>query len=119
MKRWLTALLLIAAAPLLMAQERRAWLPEPFVLPPFSQAPSTLIGVAGQTSRVMAIGDGRTPVGIYIYDPQGHCIVFDDEPIARVYDDRIVTWVAAASGPYELQIRNFGPRYNRLEASAR
>jgi hypothetical protein len=118
MKRWLTLGLLIFAAPLLVAQEGRTWLPEPFVFAPFGLVQPAVLDGGGQESRALVIGDGRTALGIYVYDPLGHCVGFDDEP-SEVYDDRIVSWVAAIAGPYDVQIRNFGPLENHAEAAAK
>jgi len=118
MRRWLTFGLLVLAAPLLVAQDIRPWVPEPFILGPFGYKQTVVNGSAGLESRALVIGDGRTAVGIYVFDSQGHCIGFDDEP-SDVYDDRIVSWVPAAAGPFDVQIRNLGPSFNRAEASAK
>ncbi len=119
MKRWLTLGLLLGAAPLIWAQEARTWTPEPFVLIPYGRIQTSVTGVVGQESRAIAIGDGRTALGIYVYDPQGNCVAFDDEPIARYFDDRIAGWSPTVSGMHEVQIRNLGPGFNRVEASAK
>jgi hypothetical protein len=119
MKRWLTLGLIFAAAPWIVAQEGAAWLPEPFDLGPFGRFQAGIMGTAGRESRAVAIGsNGRTPLGIYVYDPQGHCVALDDEPGPYI-DDRIAAWMPAVSGAFDVQVRNMGPGFNRVEASAK
>jgi hypothetical protein len=119
MRRWTIFGLLILAAPFALAQDIRSWVPEPFVIGPYGAVQTTVPSVPGQESRALAIGDGHTALGIYVFNHQGHCVGFDDEPTEVVYDDRIVSWVATAAGPYEVQFRNLGPGFNRAEAAAK
>jgi hypothetical protein len=118
MKRWLTFAMLAVAAPWIVAQESRTWAPPPFTLEPYGFMQTVIVGAPHQESRALVIGNGVTALGLYVYDSQGHCIGLDDEE-SKVYDDRIVSWVPAAGGPYEVQIRNLGPGYNRAEAAAK
>jgi len=119
MRRWTVLGLLILATPLALAQDIRPWVPEPFTIGPYGSVQTTVAGVPGQESRAIAIGNGHTALGIYVFDHQGHCIAFDDEPADVVYDDRIVSWIATAAGPFEVQFRNLGAGFNRAEANAK
>ena len=119
MKRFLTLALVFGAAPLIWAQDGRVWTPELFVLNPYGRMPASVPGVVGRESRAVALGNQRSPLGIYVYDPQGNCVAFDDEPTPKYFDDRIASWVPGLAGPYEVQVRNLGPCFNKIDASAR
>ena len=118
MKRWIAMGLALASVSVIGAQEERVWTPRPMELPPFQRVQTTLVGKAGRDSRVVAVGDGASPLAIYVYDRMGQCIALDDDPSGPI-DDRVAVWVTSDNGPFDVQIRNVGPVYNRLEASAR
>src|SRR5689334_1162504 len=59
----------------------------------------------GERACVIALGNGRTYLGLYVYDAHGNCIAWDDEgrPRSRpgqtsTVDDLAVDWFPAASG---------------------
>jgi hypothetical protein len=118
MKRLLVLAVVLGCASWLAAQEGRVWLPRPFELPPFNRTQTTLLGVAGRPSRAVAVGNGRSPLAIYVYDRLGQCVAHDDDPSGPI-DDRVAAWVPAESGPFDVQIRNVGPVFIRVEASAK
>lgn len=118
MRRYLAFIIAGVAAAGAVAQDERTWMPQPFTLSPFSRTQTTLVGLKGRPSRVVATGDGNSPLAIYVYDRFGNCVAYSDKPSPLV-DDRIASWVPAATGPFDVQVRNVGFMFNRVEANAK
>lgn len=72
----------------------------------------------GEEAVCTVIGDGTTALGVYAFDALGRCVAFDDEP-SRIIDDRAVAWRVTDREPYEIHVRNFGPRANQADVSFR
>jgi hypothetical protein len=89
---------------------------EPFSVRNFSE---TFKGK--ERASVIAIGRGDTPLGLYVYDPDGNCVAWDDLSLStqNISDDMVVDWYPPRQGKYEIELRNFGRRGNRVEVVIR
>ena len=120
MRRWLLLVVLIGVTALSASGQEPDELPEapksrelgPVNLVPYGSISIEYPLTVGQTARVFAIGDGRTAIGLYIYDRHGNCVSRDDR-IDRLLDDRVVVYVPAETAEYTLEMRNFGSTPNR------
>lgn len=57
---------------------------------------------AGDTSAVLVVGDGDTDLDLYVYDPNGNLVGYDDDET----DDCLVRWIPRVTGTYTIQIVN-------------
>lgn len=64
--------------------------------------------VAGEQARAIVIGDGRSYLGLYIYDSFGNCIEKDDRNPANVRDDLACVWTPSKSDSYGIEVVNLG-----------
>jgi hypothetical protein len=69
----------------------------------------------GKRATVLAIGDGATYMGLYVYDAQGNCIAWDDEGNPRTCDDLAVTWTPRDSAFFTVEVRNAGLMKNKCQ----
>ena len=66
-----------------------------------------------QKAKVLAYGDGKSGFsGLYVFDPGGNCVVWDDTLVSEVQDDLAVEFVAAQAGRYMVEVRNFSSTQN-------
>src|SRR5437879_6217753 len=66
-----------------------------------------------QRACAIVIGDGETPMGLYVFDRWGNCIARDDysgSPAVR--DDLAVEWFPPEAAPYGIDVYNFGRSSN-------
>jgi hypothetical protein len=87
---------------------------------PFGQT-SFVDGFEGRKRAcVIAIGNGASYLGLYVFDRWGNCVAKDDTadtPMAR--DDLAVEWFPPETGSYIVEVRNFGPTINRFTIAIR
>ncbi len=87
---------------------------EPFAVRTFTQECK-----GGERTCVIAIGQGTTPLGVYVYDVHGNCVAWDDYSLSDVADDLALEFHPPQQGVYEVEIRNFGRRSNSVELAVR
>ena len=66
-------------------------------------------------STAILIGDGRTYLGLYVYDREGNCVAWDDVAAPRVLDDIAVEWHPSKRESYTIQVINFGRGMNNAK----
>jgi hypothetical protein len=90
-------------------------------LQPFSVRSFDATFKGKERASIIAIGRGDTPLGVYIYDADGNCVAWDDLSLStqRISDDMVVDWYPPRQGTYEIELRNFGRRINRVEVAIR
>lgn len=110
--------LLLFAAPFIAAQGSREESREPFEIPPFQRIEFPQPALAGRDAQAIAIGNGRSAVGVYVFDPKGNCVAFDDEPNPAL-DDRVVVWTPTVTGLFGVQVRNLGFAVNTVETASK
>jgi hypothetical protein len=71
--------------------------------------------VGGQRAAIIAIGNGRTHLGLYVFDSLGNCVALDDMGNSRTRDDLALEWFPEQAGAYTYEVRNFGPFTNTYE----
>lgn len=62
----------------------------------------------GYRANIIVIGDGKSYLALYVFDPQGNCVARDDDLSGKFLDDRWVIWYPRRSQEYTIQIRNLG-----------
>jgi hypothetical protein len=70
-------------------------------------------------ASAIAIGDGSTYMGLYVYDKHGNCVAWDDEGTARTCDDLAVEWRPRQNAVYAVEIHNNGMQSNRCKVVLR
>lgn len=76
---------------------------------------------AEERTMIMAIGRGNSPIAVYVFDPQGNCIAWDDLALNRknVSDDIALAWHPPREMRYDIELRNFGRESNLVEFTIR
>jgi hypothetical protein len=59
----------------------------------------------GHLAEVAVIGDGDTDLDLYVYDPAGRLVGYDDDPTDRCY----VRFFPRMSGTYTIKVVNRSP----------
>ena len=67
----------------------------------------------------VASGNGRSCLGLYVFDARGNCLAKDDHSPPATADDLIVNWLPAESGRYAVELRNAGFDNNTYEIALR
>jgi hypothetical protein len=70
-------------------------------------------------ANVIIIGNGRTPLGLYVYDPEGNCVARDDQSSGKIIDDNAVIWYPTVTQRYRIEIRNMGGLENTVKIFVR
>src|SRR5262249_55415455 len=65
-----------------------------------------------QRACAIALGDGNTYVGLYVYDIHGNCVAWDDEGAVQTCDDVAVEWYPARNAVYQVEVHNSGLQPN-------
>jgi hypothetical protein len=73
----------------------------------------------GEPGKVIVIGDGRTYLGLYAYDPDGNCVAHDDQGSFSTRDDRAVEWFVPRTTVYTVEVRNLGRSVNQFEMAVK
>jgi len=69
---------------------------------------------------VVAIGDGSTFMGLYVFDRWGNCVAKDDvSEVFATRDDMAVEWYPSETDVYTVDVRNFGSSRNMFHISIR
>lgn len=72
-----------------------------------------------ERANVIIVGNGRTPLGLYVYDPAGNCVARDDQVSGKVIDDNAVIWFPTATQKYRIEVRNLGGLENVVKIFVR
>jgi hypothetical protein len=122
MRRW-SALGLLALAACATFGSGAPLAPEEkasFNLSAWSQTARFLAFRAGERALVIATGNGRSPLTLYIFDPDGNCVAKDDVVEMRgSSDDVAVEWFPPETARYTVELHNVGFRANRVEMITR
>ncbi|MCI0378420.1 MAG: hypothetical protein L0215_12495 [Gemmataceae bacterium] len=84
------------------------------VVEPFGQKTFSLNFEGNQRASVVAIGDGRTFMGLYVYDRHGNCVARDDVGDSPTRDDLAAEWFPPELGPYSIDVVNLGRTFNQF-----
>lgn len=77
----------------------------------------TLRFEAKAPAQVVAIGQGVTPMGVYVFNAEGNCIAWEDQVPPLRCDDLAIEWIPQDEGPYQVEVHNLGYLPNRVEIS--
>ena len=108
MKRLFAIVFLCLTVTVAFAGPDQPWAPAPFKLDAQGIRRYSSTCQPGRPAQVIVSGDGASPLLVYVYDAAGNCVAWDDESIGSWSDDRVVPFVPAGRGPYEIEIRNGG-----------
>jgi len=80
---------------------------------PFGQAIFVNRLEGKKRASAIAIGDGSTFMGLYVFDRWGNCVAKDDySGSTAARDDLAVEWFPPEAGQYTIELRNFGRSSN-------
>jgi hypothetical protein len=81
---------------------------------------SSLEFKGGERACAITIGDGRTFLGLYVYDKHGNCVAWDDEGQAKkTHDDLAAEWFPTQTGTYVVEVFNIGMLTNNCKVYLR
>ena len=86
---------------------------------PLSSIFYTLEFRGGKPATVAVLGNGTTYLGVYVYDAQGNCVVWDDEGNALTGDKLAVNWKPWENAFYLIEVRNAGSVKNKCRVFVR
>jgi len=122
MCRMLVLSMLVLLAWVTLGSGRPVGGPQPLtkeIIEPYGRLGFTVRFKAGEPATVIASGDQRTYLGLYIYDQDGNCVAWDDMGDKRTRDDLAVQWHPLETGLCTVEIRNFGPLHNVCQIAFR
>ncbi len=61
-----------------------------------------------EMANITLIGDGHTDLDVYVYDPFGNLVAYDN----GVTDIAYLSWWATARGTYKIEVINYGSGSN-------
>ena len=61
-------------------------------LEPFSALRFTVKCKARERTCAIVYGFGKSPMGVYVFDPHGNCVAYDDEAHTLISDDLATEW---------------------------
>ena len=93
--------------------------PRQVVIEPYRRFVESLVFAADKPAKVIGIGNGRTYLALYLYDPYGNCVAWDDQGTLSIKDDVYVEFFPHHNEIYSYEIRNQGSSFNRLEIAVR
>jgi hypothetical protein len=96
----------------------------PFVTPapevgPLASQIYTVEFKGQQRACAIAIGNGNTYMGLYIYDIYGNCVAWDDEGMPQTCDDLAVEWWPRQDAAYVIELHNNGLLSNKCKVTIR
>jgi hypothetical protein len=74
---------------------------------------------ANERALVIASGEYRSCLGLYIFDAQGNCVARDDMSDPQTADDLITEWIPLEQARYSIEIRNAGIAANVYQLAVR
>ena len=89
------------------------------VIEPYGHETFTVSFKAGEPAVVIASGNQQTYLGLYVYDADGNCVAWDDLAEKNTRDDLAVRWYPDRTGPYMVEVRNFGALHNIFQIAFR
>jgi hypothetical protein len=85
------------------------------LLPPLDRASTEIEFKGGQRASALAMGDGSTYLGLYVFDVYGNCVAWDDEGTTATLDDLAVEWFPTTTSTYLVEVRNCGLQNNKCK----
>lgn len=89
------------------------------VVPPWSSDRYTITFEGGEPAMAMVVGDGKSYIGLYVYDGLGNCVAHDDQNVSAARDDLAVTWFPTQTERYWIEVANLGRMPNEYELACR
>jgi hypothetical protein len=111
----LAATVVLALASVSVGSPVSEFKPEVPQIPQLASKTYTLQFKGGQRANVIAIGDGSTFMGLYVYDVHGNCVAWDDEGLSQTRDDLALEWYPLENGYYIVEVRNCGSHVNQCK----
>ena len=69
----------------------------------------------GVRANIIISGNYAAYLGVYVFDPLGNCVAWDDFGNRATYDDLNAEWYPPVEGRYGIDIWNFGRTKSRAE----
>jgi hypothetical protein len=88
-------------------------------VPPYSIRTYTDTFRKGELGRVVGSGVGDSCLAVYVFDPAGNCVAWDDKSDARTGDDFYVEWIPAEHERFNIEVRNAGFEANVFRLALR
>lgn len=88
-------------------------------LPGLNQVVQTVELKGLEPTRIIASGNKRYHLGLYVFDAQGNCVAWDDYGGPDVREDCGVVIVPPADGTFTVQVRSFSPQENGVRIVVR
>jgi hypothetical protein len=88
-------------------------------LDPFSSLRFTLKCKARERTCAIIYGLGKSPMGVYVFDPHGNCVARDDVAPTLISDDLATEWHPATEETYVIEVHNLGRKNNNAEIAIR
>jgi hypothetical protein len=88
-------------------------------LEPFSAQRFTLKCKAKERTCAIVYGLGKSPMGVYVFDPNGNCVARDDVAHTLISDDLATEWHPATEETYVIEVHNLGRKNNNAEIAIR
>jgi hypothetical protein len=88
-------------------------------LEPFSGRTFSVRCKAKERTAVIVYGEGTSPMAVYVFDPHGNCVAWDDNSLSMMPDDLALEWYPPAEQNYEVEVRNLGRKKNQPEIAIR
>lgn len=71
-------------------------------------------------AKAIALGGGRSCLGLYVFDAHGNCVARDDfSTESRTADDVWVEWIPITRARYDIEMRNAGNESNEYQLAIR
>lgn len=86
---------------------------------PFSGRTFSVRCKAKERTAVIIYGQGTSPMGVYVFDPHGNCVAWDDVSLSMMPDDLALEWHPPTEQNYEIEVRNLGRKANQPEIAIR
>lgn len=86
---------------------------------PFSARTFPVRCKAKERTAVIVYGQGTSPMGVYVFDPHGNCVAWDDASRSMMPDDLALEWHPPTEQTYEVEVRNLGRKANNAEIAIR
>jgi hypothetical protein len=72
-----------------------------------------------QRASALALGNGNTYLGLYVYDRHGNCVAWDDEGMPQTCDDLAVQWHPREKSAFMIEVHNCGLVVNNCKVVLR
>lgn len=72
-----------------------------------------------ERALVIASGEFRSCLGVYVFDAQGNCVAKDDGGAPKAADDLVTEWIPEGDARYSIEVRNAGYSANEYQIAIR